>query len=359
MRIDWQKTASVLFCALVAAGAIFWIGKYVVTIALPFLIAWGLAFSLQPAAKKISTRTGLPLRFSSSVLLTLILLGVGLLLFFGLNRLAEELGRLAEGFAAENSPLWQQLSSLFEKLSALGDRLPFLSDENSFIQGNFDQMISSVIKEAAGRLVAGATALATALIRAVPSIFLFVVVTVIASFYFVLDLETINRRLSAFLPNGIVRRLPLYGQRTRRFVGKYIRAYLLLMFLTFCELFVGFTVLSTEYSLIMALIISAVDILPVLGVGTILVPWSVAELLSRDFKTGFGLLILWGIITVVRQIIEPRIIGGSLGLHPLVTLIGMYVGFRLFGVFGLLAAPAVSVAVKVVIKEWRPQIEQT
>ena len=131
------------------------------------------------------------------------------------------------------------------------------------------------------------------------------------------------------------------------------------MFLTFCELFVGFSVLSVEYSFLLALVISTVDILPALGVGTVLIPWSVIELLTRDFKTGFGLLILWAVITVVRQIIEPKIVGGSLGLHPLVTLIGMYVGFRLFGIIGLLASPALAVAAKVILKEWFPRSQTT
>lgn len=355
MRINWQKTASVLFCVLVMLGALFLVGKYILVIVMPFLIAWGLAFSLRPAAKRLAARTGIPLRVCSVLLLTFLLCVLGILLFFGLNRLMEELGRLAEGVSSENSAIGQKISSILNTVEQLSDRIPFLADSSEPLRKRFDQMLTTVLQDAAGKIMAGITSLATELIRSVPSFALFIIVTIIAAFYFALDLDTFHRSITALLPHRLSEKLPEYGARTRRFAAKYLRAYLLLMFLTFCELFVGFTVLSVEYSLLLALIISVVDVLPVLGVGTVLVPWSVIELLSRDFKTGFGLLILWAAITVIRQIIEPKIVGGSLGLHPLVTLVGMYVGFRLFGIVGMLAAPALAVAAKVILKEWRPQ----
>ena len=86
--------------------------------------------------------------------------------------------------------------------------------------------------------------------------------------------------------------------------------------------------------------------------GTVLVPWSIIELLTRDFRTGFGILILWAVITIVRQIAEPHIVGETIGLHPLLTLIGMYVGFRLFGIPGMLLAPALIIAVRTGLREW-------
>ena len=136
---------------------------------------------------------------------------------------------------------------------------------------------------------------------------------------------------------------------------KYLRVYLFLMFITFCELFAGFTILRVEYSFLLALVITVIEILPVLGVGTALVPWSIVELLGRDFRMGFGLLILWAVITVVRQIAEPHIVGETIGLHPLLTLVGMYIGFRVFGIVGMLLAPALIIAVRTGVREWMPQ----
>lgn len=360
MKVDWQKTASVLFCVLVAIGAFFLVGKYVIAIVMPFLIAWGLALAVRPAANALSSRTKLPRRLSATLVLLLIFAVIGSLLFFGINRLIEELGRLAERFSSGDSALGEQISHLMDSLDNVGSRIPFLADENgSKLRESFDGMLSSALREAGSKLISGVTSLATALIRSLPSIMLFIAVTIIAAFYFALDLDTIHGYLSSLVPRRFAQKLPDFRERTRRFMAKYLRAYLFLMFLTFCELFAGFTILSVEYSFLLALVISAVDILPALGVGTVLVPWSVVELLTRDFKTGFGLLILWAVITVVRQIVEPRIVGGSLGLHPVITLIGMYVGFRLFGIVGMLAAPALIVAVKAALREWNPKMRQT
>ena len=360
MRVDWQKTASMLFCVLVAAGTFFLVGKYAVTIVMPFLIAWGLALSLRPPAKHLAKRSGLSLRFCAVILLLLTFAVIGTLLFFGINRLVTELARLVERFSSGEIPVSVSFSHWAKTIDRLGAHLPFSDDgEKSFFQEQFGNMILTAIRDIGSKLITAVTALATSLIRSLPSIMLFVIVTVIASFYFALDLDTVHRAAISILPTAISKKLPDLKLRTRRFAGKYLRAYLLLMFLTFCELFVGFSVLSVEYSFLLALVISTVDILPALGVGTVLIPWSVIELLTRDFKTGFGLLILWAVITVVRQIIEPKIVGGSLGLHPLVTLIGMYVGFRLFGIIGLLASPALAVAAKVILKEWFPRSQTT
>ena len=99
-----------------------------------------------------------------------------------------------------------------------------------------------------------------------------------------------------------------------------------------------------------AVLVALLDLLPVLGSGAVLLPWSAVAFLSRDVRTGVGMLVLWGVITLVRQIAEPRIVGGSLGLHPLLALAGMYVGFRLFGAVGLVLGPCAIVTGKVLLQ---------
>ena len=118
------------------------------------------------------------------------------------------------------------------------------------------------------------------------------------------------------------------------------------MVLTFFEVFVGLSIIGVDYAFLMALIIAFLDILPVFGVGTVLIPWSIIAFLTHDFGKGVGLIILWAIVTIIRQVAEPKIVGGSIGLHPIVTLIGMYVGFRLFGILGTFLAPAAIIAVR-------------
>ena len=134
--------------------------------------------------------------------------------------------------------------------------------------------------------------------------------------------------------------------------AKYVRAYILLLSLTFCELFIGFAILKVPYPLLLALLTALVDILPILGVGAILVPWGLFEILIfKDIFTGVGLLIIYVIVAIIRQITEPKVVAGSLGLHPLLTLAAMYIGLKVFGILGMILGPILLLAFRPILKK--------
>ena len=193
-------------------------------------------------------------------------------------------------------------------------------------------------------------ALIGGMLGSLPSVILFLTVTVMACFYISFEFDGINAFIASKIPVGIKRRFPGMRRQTAITVLKYIRAYIIILSVTATELFIGFSFLKIEYSLLLAIIIAFIDILPVLGVGTVLIPWGLIALMMKDFRTGTGLLILYGIITILRQFIEPKIIGKSLGLHPLISLISMYMGFRLFGVFGMITGPLTAMVISSIIR---------
>ena len=124
-------------------------------------------------------------------------------------------------------------------------------------------------------------------------------------------------------------------------IAKWVRAYFILFLITFAALLIGFMILRVDYALLMALVGALVDILPVVGVGLIFVPWGIFSLIGGNTFLGAGLFILYGAISLLRQLVEPHIVGGSIGVHPLLTLVAMYVGFRLFGIAGMIILPGV------------------
>lgn len=103
-----------------------------------------------------------------------------------------------------------------------------------------------------------------------------------------------------------------------------------------------------DYAFLLAAVIAVIDILPVLGVGTVLIPWATIAFIERNMRLGFGLLILYGVIVIVRQFAEPKIVGGTLGIHPLLTLAAMYLGFRLFGVAGMIIGPILALLARAI-----------
>ena len=123
-------------------------------------------------------------------------------------------------------------------------------------------------------------------------------------------------------------------------------AALLLALLTFLEMFVGLTLLRKPYAFLLALLIAFVDFLPVLGTGTVLIPWGIGELLLGSTGSGLGILALYAISSVLREIAEPHLVGRSLGIHPLLSLLSMYAGFRLFGIHGMVLAPLAAAVIK-------------
>lgn len=126
-------------------------------------------------------------------------------------------------------------------------------------------------------------------------------------------------------------------------LGAWLRAQGKLMGVTFLILTAGFFFLRVEYALLFALLITIIDALPVFGTGTVLIPWSMAQFLRGDTRCGVGLLLLYAVAALTRQALEPRLLGGSLGLPPVVTLAALYVGYRVMGVAGMIVFPLLAV----------------
>ena len=177
----------------------------------------------------------------------------------------------------------------------------------------------------------------------IPRVLFLLLISVIATVYFSVDLENINFFFKSILPSKIVTIMVQFKEKSAKIVVKYVKAYFLIMLITFAVIFFGLTVLKIRYALLLAVIIALLDMLPVLGVGVLLVPWSLWAFASGDSRLGIGLLILYVVSIVTRQIAEPKILGKNLGINPLLTLVLMYLGLTLFGVGGLVFMPIISV----------------
>ena len=179
-----------------------------------------------------------------------------------------------------------------------------------------------------------------------PTVLLTILIIVIATFFTAGKTDKIKTVIKRQIPDKYK---SVSGQMYRTFgktVWKMIKSYVILFFITFIELTIGLLVLGIDYFWIIALLIAIVDILPVVGTGTVLIPWGILELVLGDTAIGIGILVLYIIITVVRNIIEPKLVSKQIGLPPILTLLGMYVGLKLFGILGLFLVPLLMILVK-------------
>jgi len=116
--------------------------------------------------------------------------------------------------------------------------------------------------------------------------------------------------------------------------------------IAYSELTVGFLIIGIDYAFIIALLVAVIDMMPILGTGTVLIPWGIIAIIQKDYFTGFALLILYAVVTVIRNIIEPKIVGKSLGLYPVATLISMFVGYNILGIAGIFLFPIIILILK-------------
>ena len=314
----------------VILGLIFLGFKYVMPLLMPFLLAFLFSVLLRAPADRISARLKISRRLVSAVLVTLfyILLAVAALL------IGSELFTFARTSVSRfNTVIVPTVESLEDMASRWTSRL----DPN--VVTVLGELVDSVMLSLRSKVAEISTQLVTGIMSSLPSGFLNVLFMMIATYFISLDFGLLKwavaRRIKEENYNKILAGLN-YCKTT---IGKMLRSYVLIMFITFVEQAVGLTILGVEYSLLIAVAIAVFDILPVVGSGTIMLPWAAVSLATGDVKRGLGLLILYVIITVIRQIIEPRTVGEHVGLHPLLTLMCMFVGLRVFGGLGLLGLP--------------------
>ena len=311
--------------------------RYLLPVLMPFLVAFVLAFLIQRPAAWIARRLRAPKGRLSVLLLVLVYVAVFGVAFSGGGRvfavIREFVIDVPDIYRRDILPLLNYvLEGVAENLSEAD---PFVSAQ---IENSLQQAVQSI-----GQMVSGLSVtllqMVSEFITGVPSVLIRVVLTVITSFYICSDYDRILAALWRLLPDrwqNLCRDIKQYGLNMIRV---YIRSYSLLFLLTFTELTIGFLIFQIPHSLLVAVLIAIFDILPVLGTGGVLIPWAVILAVIGIFPLAAGILILYVIITVVRNSVEPRIVGKQIGLHPLLTLIAMFTGVSLAGLPGLILLP--------------------
>lgn len=347
--------ASRAVCVAFFLALLYWFGKYGISIAMPFLLGGAVAMAVHPLGRRLSALTGIGQRVCNvAVLVALICLlgGAGYLAGHALWRQAVEFYVWLQGNADSVISALAGLFSVGEGGASLPIfiekviKLPLIAD----LLGGLDSLVMTLTEQLLTRLGQALTSAAMGAAAAVPRAVLSVLVFFLTCFYLSLDGARLFSSLLDCLPVGSREGVRQKCAAMADALRAYLRAYVLIFLLTLAELTVGFCIVGVRYAFLIAVLVALLDLLPVLGSGAVLLPWSAVAFLSRDVRTGVGMLVLWGVITLVRQIAEPRIVGGSLGLHPLLALAGMYVGFRLFGAIGLVLGPCAIVICKVLLQ---------
>ncbi len=311
--------------------------KYFLPLIFPFVLGFIIAFVFKPVIRTLTYKLKLPNKLAALIvvgLFYLILLTItiflGIEIFLYLEEFFRDIPQLY------NNVLVPWLSNALINLEELASQIdPMLVEQV--------RIYSQQILESLGNLITsisvGSVSYITSFATKVPFFLVGFLLTVISSFFIAMDYQLIiNFLLDQISPSkrSLIIDAQLFLVST---LHKYAKSYLMIMSITFVELTIGFSILGIESAIVVAFLIAIFDILPVAGTGGVMIPWTIFTFLEGDTRLGLGLLVVYLVVTVIRNIIEPKIIGDQVGLHPLLTLFAMYIGLQLFGVAGLFGFP--------------------
>jgi sporulation integral membrane protein YtvI len=340
-----------IFFALVIIMAIYLFFSRFLVYLLPFVLAWIIASLINPIVNLLDNKTKIPRGIISALLVVLLVSIIILLSFLGVSCLITELSNMS----AKLPQYFNMVRAIFDDLLSQGQNI-YINLPDGFTQlvdSSFDNLIRSVMAA-----ISNAIGKSLSIVTLFPKTLIFIIVTIMASYLISRDIKKIGEFISSQLPADFVVRLKTVELDLFKALGGFIRAQLTIMGITFIMTATGLYIIGIPYALTMALIIGLVDALPILGTGAIMVPWSLVNILTENYGIGFALLVLYAIIIITRQIIEPKIVGRNIGLHPLATLAALYIGIQLFGVIGVVLGPVIVILFKAlqstsIIPNWK------
>ena len=328
----------------------------------PFIVAFIFAALFQKPVKFLERKTPIK-RSVSSTVCVLLVVGVIVLLFSFLGMgVADKIKSFYDYIMARMQNLPELLGDIKVWLLNLAGHLPGAISER--ISGNISEFFDDIIKNGFGNFSIGSIGLDWSsliskgggflknTVTSIPSVAIGCVVSIIACAFMTADYDRIKVFLLRQLSDHNSKRLTDGYRLATSTLKKMLKAYSLIILITTCELMLGFYILKmigifdSSYIPLISLVIALIDIIPVLGTGTVLIPWAVYSLITGSVPMGIGLLIIYVVILVIRQILEPRLVAGQVGLPPIVTIIAMYIGTKTLGVLGFFVLPFGVILIK-------------
>lgn len=317
---------------------------------MPFLIAFIISLMMEPAIKKLMEKLNFS-RKLSSIIMFIIVFGIILgLLIWGISTIVSEASNLLSGFNEYYENISNQIQSLVKSIDL----------EKINISNEISQVIQNTIDVLLQRLSIYIQGFLTGLIRFVtslPSIAIYFAVTILALYFICTDKIYMIDELEHHLPEKWVKEMAIHLKQITKTLGGYLKAQVILIVISFIISLVGlyimhFAGLDVGFPLLIALGIGFVDALPILGSGTVMIPWAIISGLNGELTLGISIMVLLIIMSVTRQLIEPKIVSGNIGIHPIFTIIAMYTGFKIIGVLGMFIGPILLIIFKNIFSDF-------
>jgi len=313
----------------------------------PLLLAWMLAYVMQPLVLSLK-QLRLPGWLAVILSLLFYIGGTALVLTALVTRLVKELIVLTQTLHLHSNQ-WRELLLSWSRNDSIQNMINQINQfyrDNPDYHATIDSNISrttETVGYAVTQLVTGFFNTLLKVISALPSMGTVLIVVMLAAFFLSTGWERHNKKLIQWLPEPMLRPVSDIWRDLRKALFGYLRAQLILISITAVIVIIGLLLLGVKSAFAIGLMIGFVDLLPYLGVGVVMLPWAVYSFMTGNLALGAGLSVLYAVIVIVRQVLEPKVLATSIGLDPLAMLIGMFAGLQVCGVLGLIAGPVLLV----------------
>lgn len=346
MSTDFRYWLDVFKKIILLALSLFliYIGFKISIFYIPFLIAFVLSLLIEPAIRFFMRKLKMRRKISAIVIFIIVLSIIVGIITWGIVTLISE----ATNFLGNISYYFDKIHETSQNLIANFnfDKIK-ISDDLKNIVGN---STGDFIKTASNWITNILTKLLNTL-TSLPTIGIYIVITLLALYFMCTDKIYILDQIEHHLPEMWVKKITKHVKAITKALGCYLKAQIKLILISFVISLIGLyafsiTGLNVKYPLMVAIGIAIVDALPIFGSGTVMVPWAIISAFNGDIKLGTSILVLWIVMCIVRQIIEPKVVSGQIGIHPIFTLIAMYTGFKFLGFIGLFIGPIILIILK-------------
>ena len=338
-NINKQKIFIIKFLYFILIlGIIFFIFKYALPVLFPFLVAFSISIILRHPVDFISKHLKINRKFVGVLLLLLLYGSISFVFIFFGTKLFRYIGelfqKLPEIYTTNIEPA---LNIIIYKIQDIIPELNVVLDLE-----NISKYIMNIINS----ISLSAVNLIASIATKIPSFLVKFIFAIIASFLCTLDYYKVTGFIMRQFPERVQEIIINVKQNIFGTIVKFLKAYSILMFVTFIQLSIVLTIFNIPNAITLAVIFSMLDVLPAIGVGGLLIPWSIIEFIKGNYDLAIGLLVIYGIISIVRSILEPKVIGKQIGLNPLITLTSMFLGAEILGFFGIFIFPIIATIIK-------------
>jgi len=314
----------------------------------PFVAAWIIALIASPMVRFFEEKVKLK-RKAGSAFVIITVIGLIVLMMYLLGaRLVEEVIDLVNGMPDMWKSVEADFADISKNFSVFYNRLP-VNIRSSIL--DVTQEMGTYIGDAFSKFSTPTINAVGNFAKQLPTVIIAVIMCLLASYFFVAERDMINNWFHKNMPMSIRSRFYMMKRSLVKAVGGYFKAQLKIEIWMYLLLVIGLSILQVEHTLLIALGIAALDFFPFFGTGTVMVPWAIIKILSADYKMAIGLLIIWGVGQLARQLIQPKIVGDSVGVPPIPTLFLLYIGYKLGGVIGMIVAVPIGLIVLTMYQE--------